>query len=277
MSDVVFLAWGDKFFRDSLKRLIEYHQSKGDRVSYISYRDRDILEKASGADVAYIWNGSYPGPPAEAVKMLRDQKCKMVFMEVGWFPQGQYLYFDSEGTCGACSLFKDPLEWLKASDFERLDRMRTEYREGREMEDRGYVLVPLQVPDDQQIRKWSPYRWMGAFVTDTRERFKGKKVIFRRHPKDSRSYDDLDLGDEGRGNLKDLIAGASLVYGINSTVLLEASLMGKPVVSIGKSFLSIGQSREHALAALLARQVPVTTTNFKPWADEGRGLEHLRS
>ena len=188
-----------------------------------------------------------------------------------WFPQREFIYFDPRGTNGNSSLFTDPLDWLEDEDFARLAEAREQYRDGHEIADKGYVLIPLQLEEDTQIRFWSPFPTMEAFIAHCRRAFQGRKVIFRKHPKDKRNYECLT--QESNGDLKKLICGASLVYGINSTVLLEAALIGKPVVTVGKSLLSIGPSRDHALAALLARQVPVGESDLSPWFDRGRGLD----
>lgn len=271
----VFLAWNGAFFRGQLANIMNHHRKRGDAVHFTDYHAGNAQRILDGADRVYIWNGAYGGRDGEITRYAIAAARAVTYCEIGWFPQGKFLYFDSKGTNGNCSLHMDSLDWLTDADFKKLEDLRIGYRDGKKLTDKGYVFCPLQLPGDQQIQQWSPYKWMGGFITDTRKHFDGKKVIFRKHPKDEKTYADLKIGKEGEKDLKELICGASLVYGINSTVLLEAALIGKPVVAIGKSFLSIGQSREHALAALIARQVPADTKDFTPWMSRGRGLEHL--
>lgn len=272
---VVFLTWTDSFFVNQLRNLKLFHERRGDKVTFVNFHSSEAKRVLNGAEQVYIWNGAYGGNDGDVIHYAESVASNVTYCEIAWFPQSKFLYFDSEGTNGNSSLFDDPLDWLEEDDFRAAENLGVQYRDGRELTDDGYILVPLQLPGDQQILRWSPYRWMGSFIRDTREKFNGRKLIFRRHPKDKKRYEDLNIGHEGEGNLKDLICGADMVYGINSTVLLEAALMGKEVESIGKCLLNIGPSRNHALAALVARQVPSDARDFTPWMRPGRGLEHL--
>jgi hypothetical protein len=185
------------------------------------------------------------------------------------------LYFDECGTNGYSELISSSLDWLTPSDFEALDSFAKSYRKNYTITNGGYIFAPLQLPKDTQISLFSPYKWMGDFIRHTRWVFRGKKIIFRKHPLDSKNYDDLNIGTDGEGDLMSLICNADMVYGINSTVLLEAALIGKPVTAIGTSFLNMGPSKRHALAALVARQVPCSVTDFTPWMKPGRGMNYL--
>lgn len=276
MKKVRFITWaGHSPIRKMLGNLKGWYDEQGWDTGFTHFTAGSLWGQLEGCSIVYMWNGAYGHCHAITTK-LRKMGTKVIFCEVAWFPQMEYLYFDEAGTNGNCSLHTDSLGWLNPTDFTALDSFREAYLEGRQTEDGNYIFVPMQLSWDTQIKLWSPFDWMGQLITRAREVFSDHKVIFRKHPKDGKTYEDLDIGSSGEGDLKDLVCGAHLVYGINSTVLLEAALMGKTVISVGKSFLDIGPSREHALAALVARQVPIECRDFTPWMERGRGLEHLR-
>jgi hypothetical protein len=273
---VLFITWaGHAFARSRLARLKQFHHDRGDNVGWTNFSARDLPQQLDGCELAYVWNGAYNHIQRTVIEPLKQSGCKIVFVEIAWFPQGEFLYFDKSGTNGNCSLFDDDLSWLEDFDFRRLDVFSEMYRGGRSLESKGYIFAPLQLSSDTQITHWSPYKRMDDFIDHCREKFRGMEIIFRKHPKDRGSYARKGIGSEGEGDLRDLICGAELVYGINSTVILEAALIGKPVAAIGKCLINIGDERRRSLAALLARQVPISATDFGPWIRPGRGLEHL--
>lgn len=277
MEKVLFITWQNHpWARNALSNIKEFHDSIGHITNWSNFNSPNLNKEIEYNDVFYIWNGSYPFIQSKIIKRIRQLKKKIIFVEVAWFPQGDFLYFDEKGTNGNCSLFSDDLSWLTDEDFDRAKLLGKAYRGGRELRDLDYIFCPMQLSSDMQVALWSPCKSMGELVRRARKENAGKKIIFRKHPKDGGNYSDLDLGLGGDGDLKDLICNSSFVYGINSTVLLEAALMGKKVVSIGKSLLDIHPNTEYSLAALVARQVPIGTKDFTPWMREGRGLNFLR-
>jgi len=269
-ASVLIVAWAEGLAHFT-PGLAAYHRKQGHAVKAVQFKQLELAAEVGKHDIVYLWNGALPTMRAMAAA-FRETGARVVFCEAGWFPQRKYFYMDAAGAKGNSSLFLDPLDWLTDQDFARLEAVRRAYRGGRELSSGGYVLVPLQLAHDTQIQFWSPFATMAEFIEHCREVFRGRKVIFRKHPRDGTNYGEATA--DGGGDLKDLICGADLVYGINSTVLLEAALIGKPVVAVGKSLLSIGPSREHALAALLARQVPVGKADLRRWMGKGSGLDH---
>lgn len=255
-----------------------FHESQGETVDRVHLNNTDNIVQEVRKDpprFLYIWNGEYAA--CDKVKQVcAEVGTTMIFCELAWFPQGDFIYFDQEGTNGRSSLFTHPLNWLEDEDFDNMHILAENYKQGKKVKEGDYVLVPLQLPGDTSLKLGSPYKWMGKFIQDTRRRLAGERLIFRIHPKDKKTYRDLGVDDSGAGDKLDMILGSKYVYGINSTLLLESSLLGKPVTAIGKCFLSIGEGREEALAALVARQIPYKTcSDITPWIRRGRGLEHL--
>jgi hypothetical protein len=272
---ILILCWGNN--SHLLKRMdgiVSHHHRLGDSLTTCRFKSPKLREEIKNADLAYLFNGMHP-VMSDAKKLVAEFNTPIIYMEVGWFPQKDHWYFDSQGTNGNSTLHHDNLDWLTPYDFKHLETRRHEYQGGRTLTDKGYILVPLQVPGDT-AHIWSPFETTSDFIGYTRRIYEGREIIFRRHPKSKEPLHNLNLGTHGKGDLLDLICGASFVFGINSTTLLESALIGKKTISCGKSFLEIGKNQEEAIAALLARQVPCTCTRLEPWNRPGRGLETLR-
>ena len=275
---VAFASWNapKSFHALAVKPVFNWHKSQGHKVKFVNYRHGDFSHHLKGQDLVYFWNGEYDFLK-QIKKKLHGDGGKSINVEVGWFPQSENTYYDWRGTNGNCSLRYDSLDWLEPEDYDNLDALAESYREGLIPTKEGYVLVPLQLGRDTAIQKWSPLKRMGDVIRMAREMFPHKEILFRRHPKDSHDYADLinDITLGEKRPLKELIMGADLVWGMNSTVLTEAALMGKEVKACGVSLLHNGTCQRDALAALVARQIPKETTDITPWMRRGRGLEHL--
>ena len=274
---VAFASWNapKSFHARAVKPVFDWHKSQGHKVRFANYGG-GVNPRIEGWDLVYFWNGEY-GFLGAPKKRLHDSGGKSVNVEVGWFPQSKNTYYDWRGTNGNCSLRYDSLDWLEPEDYDNLDALAESYREGLTPTKEGYVLVPLQLNWDTAIQKWSPLKRMGDVIRMARKMFPHKEILFRRHPKDKHDYADLinDITLGEKRPLKELIMGADLVWGMNSTVLTEAALMGKEVKACGVSLLHSGTCQREALAALVARQIPKDTTDVTPWMRRGRGLEHL--
>jgi hypothetical protein len=274
---VAFALWNapKSFHANAVRPVFEWHQKQGHDVRYVSYGD-GLEHRLRDTDLVYLWNGEYEW--LWGVKeSIRRRGGKTINIEVAWFPQDENTYYDWRGTNGNCSLRFDSLDWLEPADYDNLDALSEKYREGLTPTEEGYVLVPLQLAKDTAVQKWSPLKRMGGVIRMARKMFPHKEILFRRHPLDGHDYadliDDITLGE--KRPLKELIMGADLVWGMNSTVLTEAALMGKKVQACGTSLLHIGSNQRDALAALVARQIPMDVSDVTPWIRRGRGLEHL--
>lgn len=275
--NVGFASWNapKSFHAFAVRPVYNWHKCQGHTVKFINY-GKGFNSRIDGLDLLYMWNGEYDFlKPAK--RKLSKMGAKTISVEVAWFPQSKFTYYDWKGTNGNCSLRFDSLDWLEQKDYDNLDILSESYREGIKPTNEGYVLVPLQLSRDTAIQKWSPLKRMGDVIRMARKQFPNREILFRRHPKDKHHYadliDDITLGE--KKPLKELIMGADLIWGMNSTVLTEAALMGKKVQACGVSLLHIGTCQRDALAALVARQIPKDANDISPWIKPGRGLEHL--
>ncbi|TWI54206.1 capsular polysaccharide export protein [Pseudomonas duriflava] len=118
-----------------------------------------------------------------------------------------------------------------------------------------FFFIPFQDDRDSQVRYFSPY------IRNMRELFNwarqlnqvcGIPIVLKEHPSSREQYPDLhDATHEGlffaNGNsTQELIEKSLAVLTINSTVGLEAILLGKPVVTLGQAFYTVEGVCEHA-------------------------------
>lgn len=251
-----------------LSNLIVYLRKKGYRVIY--NRDFcsaiDLRDKAKNSDCVIIWNAvdDYYTPIKE---MCENNGIPYYITEVGYFPQKNYFTIDSNGINAGSELINDDLSWITDDHIQKLEERRKIFLKDRKREEKDYIFIPLQLPRDTNIRHHSPYKDMQLFIEHVEEKFKGEKVIIKRHPYDDKEYTSrFDIVTEGSSI--EHILGAKLVYGINSTVLLEAALCKVPVEAIGDGFLKAHKgNHEKLLAALVNREIPVNSLDLDYWFD----------
>ncbi len=118
-----------------------------------------------------------------------------------------------------------------------------------------FIFMPFQVDLDSQVRLFSPW------VRNMRELFAvaqaltqatGLPVVCKEHPSSRSVYPDLHTQVSpqlffANGNATQaLIEACTLVVTLNSTVGLEALLLGKPVLTLGQAFFNIAGLVMHA-------------------------------
>jgi len=122
-----------------------------------------------------------------------------------------------------------------------------------------YYFVPLQVHNDSQIRFHSDYRSVEEFIEEVLFSFskyapENTIIVFKHHPMDlgfkcyknfiknlSNKYGIIErVYYFKNGRIKELIENSIGCITINSTVGLEALLVGKPVKVMGKAVYDIG-------------------------------------
>lgn len=201
---------------------------------------QEILTRNIGDfDIIFIWNGNSPSDEVVA-KIAREAGVQTVFGELGWFTQKTTLQFDPKGTGPRSSLRDLDLMSMEAhpglSDFiktmeDTVSSMRTRPRD--------YLFVPLQDEKDTNVTRHSPFKTMFEFVKEVKRLFPERNIVLRHHPRYQAPgvhtlVDDRVMVAE-EGHLYEWLRGAAGVVGINSTVLFEALLFGKPVIAFGES------------------------------------------
>ncbi len=219
-------------------------------------------------DHVFMWNGE-----DECHGLLR-QECASLglpcsILEVGYFPQESYFTIDSQGINATSALMDDSLEWVGTKHLRHLDALRGDYLGERSWRGGGgFILVPLQLAKDTNIRNNCNFRTMQEFIEHCEKTFPNRRLVFKKHPRDDEDYSSshqILL----RGDFLDLAQDADLVYGINSTCLLESSLLGAPTEAVGNGFLKAHPNQqERLLAALADKQIPITETDLSYWLEK---------
>lgn len=279
---ILFFDMYQDHFGAWLSGLAAYLTMKGHRydVSFSSgYPDDNSLMRY---DLVFVWNGNYP-----STRYVKDfcaiRGIPSYVVEVGWFPQRDYFFIDPIGINGKSSIMNDDFSWITNDHIRRYRDFREEYLNGRQVSGFNlYVLCPLQVQEDTNIVEHSPIKTMQGFINYVEEKYPDDNIIFKRHPLDNREYT-TNKTIVTDGNFLDLAVDAKLVFGINSTCLLEAAMLGVETHGIGLNYLTNRENcNERLLAALVDKQIPVNDVYLDYWlvdllqkAIENRNAKHL--
>lgn len=223
----------------------------------------------------FVWNGE-EACYASAKSMCREHGIPLTIAEVGYFPQSAYYILDRKGINANSELMSDRLDWVSETMLERADGFASNYLAGRRWSQHGlYILCPLQLENDTNIRMHSPFRRMQQFVEHVEGRFPGKRVLFKTHPRAPAVR--LRVGKDSvivrEGNILDLAVDAEAVIGLNSTSLLETTMMGVPTTTLASGLLNHHKGNERRLlAALIDKQVPVSEENVGYWLQRYAGF-----
>lgn len=213
-----------------------------------------------------LWSGSVP--QFEPLKQfMRANGLKYSFIECGFFPQTQHIYFDRQGINVDSSLAANDLNWLPEDVAPILLHKREVFF--RDVQPysahQDYIFVPLQLAQDSNVQLNSRFvNGMQEFIDYIEALYPVETLVFKRHPRDntqyqlrsSRSFWSADCS-------RALIKGAKKVHGINSTVLFEAELYGTETVIEGDCLLTRHADRKtELLSALMLWQFDVQRQNF---------------
>ena len=268
---VVFLSWHDSLpgYIKGLYKILPYKKSfisrghiqgklidKNLMSSPGSYQLRSDIQIANKikelkATHVVVWNGDFNdnerGFQLPLMNMLRGQSgLKLVFCEHGWLPQSTTFTIDNEGSNGSSSVSKSSKIDCRPNKA-LIDAKRSEYTAPVYKGLNSYIYLPLQINTDTQVSLYSPYfKDMASLIKHVSGMFPDRKIIVKAHPKDSTSnkerYRRICNGVnliyvDDRNNMS-YIKGADRVIAINSTVVNEALLFNKPVMTYGINYFS---------------------------------------
>lgn len=166
--------------------------------------------------------------------------------ELGWFPHRKTWHFDPLGFSNHSLLSQSRLDDIDI-DLDRCMIDIEEYKkkwmiQRRMTNHKKFILVVLQKTSDSTIQYGYPdfNGWESIVELAKRWRKKNEHIVVKTHPMGSK----LDIKDSKNihivSHMKcniDLLKRASLVIGVNSTMLYEASLLyNKPVFALGDSW-----------------------------------------
>jgi Capsule polysaccharide biosynthesis protein len=246
------------FLRDAVRRLAV---SLNLELKWFSCRVpfSRLADDAKRCSFAVIWNG-LQRETALLSHLCSRRSIPRLYIEHGLLPQRDSWLVDPAGFCGG-SMLNQPLHWVNEQDRTRLLSVRSHLQETYPLEPMDErVLVPLQLSNDSQILFHSPYRTMQEFAEEVLARFRGRRVVFRPHPR-ARARVDLPGGgvvEPSRIPFLDAARRSSLVVSITSTCLYEAAALGVPVEAWGDHPFRRhkGQDHDTVAAAILALRLP---------------------
>ncbi len=236
-----FIQYCDCFFGDNEKALMKSDNKR--------YENLKLLLSGQQFDKIVLWGGGFNYDHA-TVRAISDCNLsnQMLFMEVGWFSQKEYVYFDESGVNRRSSISGTNFRPLTPFQKTCLDAWRDRYISKNlgstsSEHNKRIIFVPLQVDTDTSILEGSPFPDMRTFVSYLERWIPDEfEVIFKIHPKSHYTY----LLGSTRANFTFLASGSignylrdsEFVLGINSTVLLEALALGKKVIAFGEGIFS---------------------------------------
>ncbi|WP_444939374.1 capsular polysaccharide export protein, LipB/KpsS family [Microbulbifer sp. JMSA002] len=210
------------------------------RKRYLELRKKtysQILRK-NKFDYIYLWNGNF-SYQANFIKLAKKLCLNLKYVEVAWFDQNNTYYVDPKGV-NANSIIAGNAHTISENYLTKGQEFCKNYKDlkfsGCSISD-SYILVPMQVESDSNIRLYSSYKSMSEFIDDLSTWLpENVEVRVRRHPKSAMPEFSLprNFSWSQESNLFEDIAGAKCVVGINSTVLLQSLALGKPVIAMGQ-------------------------------------------
>lgn len=213
-----------------------------------------------------LWSGSVP--QFEPLKQfMRANDLQYSFIECGFFPQTQHIYFDRQGINVESSLAANDLNWLPKDVTPILQHKRELFFQDVHAYSthQDYIFVPLQLAQDSNVQRNSRFvNGMQEFIDYIESHYFDETLVFKRHPRDNSSYQ-LRSGRSywSADCSRALIKGAKKVHGINSTVLFEAELYGTETIIEGDCLLTRHADRKsELLSALMLWQFDIEQQDF---------------
>ena len=232
-----------------------------ERCRYAKYLT--LLTKEQATHLV-IWNG-HKLPNITVVKVAEKLGISVIYYENGLLPNTTCL--DPKGVNYASSIKRDKNVYLNCDlsstalfkTPELTARVNHKKRKAfvQSKLPKRYVFVPFQVPHDTQIVCYSPWihsmEMLFTEVMTAIEKLNDPelKVVFKEHPSWHKHYSHLYKKHPqavfANGNVTaDLINNAEYVITINSTVGLEALLLGRRVITLGEACYNIDELVLHA-------------------------------
>ena len=221
-------------------------------LSYTSY-----LRKVS-PEIICLWNGHRL--PEMAIKAAASRyDIKIAHFENGLLPDSTTM--DFSGVNAFSSLPKDPNFYLGYVESEKVNRkdkcleVREPHKKRKSLVfdefdfSKEYIFVPFQVDFDSQVIINSPrvnsMVELYYVIEKALKKVVDKDVLFivKEHPSDSSTYSEFHERNPRikfvNENTEDLIRNARAVITLNSSVGIEASMLGKTVFVMGNACYAI--------------------------------------
>lgn len=184
-----------------------------------------------------IFNGYHR--PIHAAARYIEKRWRTVYMEHGWLTQREHNYIDSKGTGARSSLLSSWRHLVGrdervASTILKLKQMYRPQKHDLSLP-KDYILIPLQLERDTSIVYDSPwFKSMPSLVGFVQRHFPDYPIVVKTHPMDDTVWEMNNVTlVNSRIPMNDLVPGAQLIIGINSTSLIEALVHSKRIGALG--------------------------------------------
>jgi hypothetical protein len=237
--------------------------------------DWNVDVNPDGVDVkkyqfAFIWNGaSYQ--TERMLNRIVEARIPHAILEVGWLPQDKHYHIDRSGICAKSSLMEKLDIVPNQLQYEELAQLKNKYRKGISNTKSNHVLVPLQLEDDVQIMRDSEIKDMNVFVEHVLEIRPGSFLLVKPHPRclsyNVRSHPRIRVADSITS--REAISFCDEVIGLNSTLLYEAYLCGKPTLALSNGlFKRWSNQLDDLIINLFYKQIPINVTDISWWLNQ---------
>ena len=231
--------------------------------------------KRANSQVLFLWNGFHLNDCATKIA-AQHLDMRIIYFENGPLPST--VQVDSQGINYGSSISKDPYFYDNIKQSKHIIKKlvarkpaKTSVENRTSLPDK-FIFVPFQIESDTQIVMYSPWiksmRELANIILTTIKKHKPEtQVVFREHPSDTKDYTRLkdELTQEGAifanaNDMEEIITKAELVVTINSSVGLEAIMLGKPVICLGQAMYDIpgivkSAKNEQQLNSILSQEI----------------------
>ncbi|WP_170297790.1 hypothetical protein [Paracoccus litorisediminis] len=197
-----------------------------------------------------LWGGEFEYQQGSLAAIeTTGMQDRTLYFEVAWLPQQEHMYFDIAGTNSRSSLVEYSYPGLSRTQMDLLHDAKRRFRHLRggvtgPIRNTNEIFVPLQIETDTSFRIGAPFKTNSEFI-----RFlegwlpPNHTATLKLHPKERiRGYPPVPVRRNFRlitsGSLDRMILAADHVLGVNSTVLLEAAMLGKHTVALGRGLFT---------------------------------------
>jgi hypothetical protein len=210
-------------------------------VYYNSFKDADIV----------VINNGFRSNIINAGRAARDLDKNIIYTEAGVMPQFPYVSLDDKGLFCTHSLCSD-LSWINDQHIEDYKNYikQSKYHTYMKYNDvkNNIILCCLQVSNDAQLTYCTSLNNI-YLIDKCFNLYPGKNIVIRFHPKMSqedslytldyvkktysgRQYKLIHSSAAKKIPFLSQAASASIIFGLNSTVLIESLIIGKKVVAL---------------------------------------------
>lgn len=213
----------------------------------------NLLRKLNASHVV-VWNGDFDddkrGHQVGLIKLIKSSlpKIKFVYCEHGWMPQNATFSMDSLGSNGSSSAtLRNDIP--KKPTLQPVYNKRKHYvNASNPVSETDYLYLPLQLNTDTQITRYSPhFKDMANLISHVSKLFPTERIVVKAHPKDTPHNIERYRSLCNRiSNTKFVMDSNNIgwcryakgVIAINSTVINEALVFNKPVMTYGLNTFS---------------------------------------